>query len=202
MRTSILWRMILPVAAMAVPLQAQTPPPPPIEYAEVPQTDPTEAQKALLDQVQGVGKIKFGATVESFARDALSPVTLAETPPPDSISYFQYPKPNEITWGTLHPSSIELRFLFNHLVMIRMNFSETLGDLLTVQKAVIQKYGPTSHEGQIFFSENSGMEGLIWYSQMRQLNILFPKESAVRAIPDLDKKSSGVVVLFDDGLWT
>ncbi|HEY0257129.1 MAG TPA: hypothetical protein VGC39_06785, partial [Candidatus Methylacidiphilales bacterium] len=69
--------------ASVLPLSAQVPalPPPP------PGAPPTQAQLALVSQIQGIGDIKFGATRESFDQDSLQSITGYSGDPVSMLSF-------------------------------------------------------------------------------------------------------------------
>jgi len=203
MRTSILWRVFLPVVAAAVflPVYAQIRPDGPVPIRPRILIGPNDAQKALLDQIQGVGPIKFGATVESFGKDTLTPFEYPGDTPTTRVHYYKYLKANEITWGTLHPSTVELEFSYNQLVIIRLKFQETLGSLLVVKDAVSEKYGPAKSSGQIRLSDGSSYSGPAWISDRMQLIAMFPEKPAELESNDLKVSAMAAVQLEDFGLW-
>ncbi len=190
------------VVSVVSPVQAQIPPSlPPRALSRHMPNSPSDAQRALIDQIQGVGPLKFGVTPESLGKDALIPAQDVEGAHSDQTSFFQYLKAKDITWGTLHPSAVELRFRYNQLLTIRLIFNETVGDLLVVRRALVEKYGPASGRSNIQRTSSEGYSGPIWNTERIQLTIAFPEEPNLGETIDFDKKTTAVVELIDQGLW-
>src|ERR1700744_3506492 len=112
MRGWLTWKlMVLAVSVTAIaPLRADPAIPP-----------PSPEQLALVDQIQGLGPFKFGATLDSFDKDSLK--VPEENHSSDKVT-FDYVRTDQfgklITWGTLQPTKVELQFYDNHLVVIRL----------------------------------------------------------------------------------
>src|SRR5258708_29354661 len=147
MSLSSICRLIVVVGGIAAtgPLAAQSyqaPPP------------PTDAQKALLDKIQGVGALKFGAKMEAFEKDLVKVTEPnVEQLNPHGWQTFIDTKTGAITWGGLHPSKIEITFFDDQLIEISLQFNDELGNLLATDTAFVQKYGAS--EG----SRSEGRDG-------------------------------------------
>ncbi|HEY0258119.1 MAG TPA: hypothetical protein VGC39_11795, partial [Candidatus Methylacidiphilales bacterium] len=156
----------------------------------------TPEQLALVDQIQGLKDIKFGATLDSFDKSLLKAVQEGPT-----YSIYQYLKTDGITWGTFTPSYIELQFYYGQLIGISFSFNEENGDLIAMYKAALQKYGASeSSYGNVPFI-NGGYSGPSWTTSNIQMIVALPQDIPAGDYGDfLKKKGTGAVALLDIGL--
>ena len=204
MRVATTWKLMffgLGIASI-LPLLAQTPPigwtPPKLP------SGPTQAQKDLLDQIQGVGALKFGAKLESFDKDSLKPINLNPGQPASPALSFQYLKEKGISWGTLQPSSIELGFYYGQLTWIRLRFNQENGDLIAVNNALEQKYGKPLVVGvdPVEFADSLyGGNGSRWNGSRIMMTVIIPAGIPVGVYAEyLKQKNTGAVEIIDHEL--
>ncbi len=192
----ISWRLVLALSlAAALPLSAQSPQPLP---------PPTDGQKALLDQIQGVGDFKFGAKDDSFKPGAIKPQEHQN--PTQYVNpgwqVFAVGKPEEITWGGLHPYEAKLTFFDHALIEIDFYFNAELGDLLAAENAFAQKYGASRDGGNITMPNGGSLRAVLWNpsgSGKIQAQLGLP-ETAPPRVDYLKQKIVGAVSLSDVGL--
>jgi len=170
--------------------------------AQEPTKLPTPAQLDLVGKIMGVGPIKFGMAVDDFAKDDLVPINSS-----GATSQFQYADAAKLTWGGLHPTRVEVRFYYDHLVAIRLYFSGTYGDLLAVDWALRQKYGTTNENSPYAINDSNAANGnfgtKLWRStgDMVEMCAAFPEEIFDGSDDAaLAQKVEGAVDLFDADL--
>jgi hypothetical protein len=149
-----------------------------------------------VNQLQGIGDIKLGATRESFDQDSLQPMTAYSGDPPSMLS-FQDSKTDPVSWGNLHPKKIELRFYYGQLIGIRLYFNEEIGDLIAVDRALTGKYGcaPT---GMLPFADGTNSGCQQWTTPGIQMSVALPYGIPVGMTPDyLHQRMTGIVDLLD-----
>lgn len=202
MQQRLPWMVLFLLCAVAqtFPLRAQMPVRRPLGLPLSRPVESTEAQKAALNQIQGVGPIKFGVTVESFPKDILQPVTNRSTAPSDKWVYYLYAKPGDISWGTVHPKTVKLGFLGDQLVSIWFKLEEPLGKLVFVKKALTEKYGLASGQAQIAISEDSTMVVPFLNSERITLVTTLPEVPTRLDLVDLESPTTAVVEISDQSL--
>jgi len=177
--------------ASILPLLAQPSPPP-----------PTQAQLALLDQIQGVGNLKFGAKLESFDKDSLKPIGVNAGNPTSAGLSFQYLKTSGVSWGTLQPSKIELRFYYGQLAGIILFFDKERGDLIAVSQALTEKYGATQTASGMRMEDASSSSGPTWMSGNIQMTAAMPDTIPPGSNADyLKQVATGAVQILDIELY-
>jgi hypothetical protein len=101
---------------------------------------PTPEQRELVGKITGVGRLRFGMAPNDFSNGTL--VGNSNAPNIESnMKYFTCTDLDGITWGRLAPDRIDLGFYYDHLIDIRLHFTQPFGDLLAVTHAAAEKYG-------------------------------------------------------------
>jgi hypothetical protein len=177
----------------ALSLQAQT--------LRSPRHSQTPAQVELLGQLQGVGALKFGAKLESFDVGALKPLGANVPSPSPAFKTFEYQNDSKLSWGTLHPTLVEVEFCYDQLVGIRLLFNAETSDLLAVHEAACQKYGYSTGHGDLAFFDGKSMSCQVWDSDTIQMMLSLPTDVPLEADADfLHRKIDGAVGFFDHKL--
>ena len=183
--------------------------------AQTPVEPPSQDQVDLLDRIQGVGPLKFGAKLESFDPTSLK-TPKVEGPLSKQIVY-QYLKGNGISWGTLHPTTILLQFHSGQLVAIRLWFDAPEGDLVAVSHALVEKYGfpqsgsimppqpgwVTPQQGMVMRRSlfAGGVPSRGWSGEKIEMDVVLPDNIRTGAsLDELERTESGGVQFVDKEL--
>ncbi|MEI9997866.1 MAG: hypothetical protein WDO13_01165 [Verrucomicrobiota bacterium] len=192
MREYLPWKPAFLIAGLlvAVPVRGQSTPP------------PTSDQVAQLDQIEGVGRLKFGAPLDSFDPATLKPAGRLLAPEWGTRSFTDADLKG-ITWGGLQPTQIELEFCFGQLWSITLRFSGDNGALLAVGEALTQKYGsPPYATDSLSFANGSQEPAHVWTGHKIQLKAVLPEGIPVSAdAAFLTQKFDGAVQITDMALW-
>ncbi len=188
MRLSTIWKLMFFVLGLAssLPLFAQS--------------QPSQDQLDLLDQISGVGPLKFGAKLESFDASLLKKADLPFRAL-DKPTVYLYAKEDGITWGTLHPSAIALQFHSGQLVAIMLWFNGPEGDLIAVSNAVLDKYGPGDNSGPNIAQSipvRGAFQARRWLGGKIEMDVAFPdKIRQGESVDDLKQGERGAVQFID-----
>jgi hypothetical protein len=195
MRQILAWKSVLLLAAIAAInltlLRAQDTPP---QWS-------TPTQLELLDKITGVSRLKFGATLDSFDKGELKPTDNQQNGP-NPTQHFIYTPSETITWGTLAPADIEFEFYYNQLIGIRLAFTDTNANLISVYQAFIQKYGQTQYNTQMYLAAPSPLGGYLnaqqWSGSSIRVSVDLPHGVPQQADESfLDTKVTGAVEIID-----
>ena len=168
------------------------------------QSQPSQDQLDLLDQIPGVGPLKFGTKLESFDANSLK-----KTDSPfralNNQTLYLYANKDGITWGMLHPSAVGLQFHSGQLVAILLCFNGPEGDLIAVSDAVVDKYGFSAWGSGPNIAQSLPFRGSDqsrrWLGAKIEMDVALPdKIHPGESVDDLKRVEPGAVQFVDKEL--